>query len=108
MIGKWNIKCKKHGFVINHHSRFHYIIIINASIDSDKVFANINFRFYFDFSSTYVGVGMICPYMVNVSLLIGAILSWGIMWPLIEQKKGSWYSAELPASSLHGIQGYRV
>ncbi|CAA3023759.1 probable metal-nicotianamine transporter YSL7 [Olea europaea subsp. europaea] len=65
-------------------------------------------RFYFDFSSTYVGVGMICPYMVNVSLLVGAIVSWGIMWPLIESKKGSWYSADLSASSLHGIQGYRV
>ncbi|KAH6809804.1 YELLOW STRIPE like 7 [Perilla frutescens var. frutescens] len=65
-------------------------------------------RFYFDFSATYVGVGMICPYMVNVSLLIGAIISWGIMWPFIESKKGDWYRADLPASSLHGIQGYRV
>ncbi|CBI27130.3 unnamed protein product, partial [Vitis vinifera] len=65
-------------------------------------------RFYFDFSSTYVGVGMICPYMVNVSLLLGSILSWGIMWPLIEKKAGIWYSADLPANSLHGIQGYRV
>ncbi|WRX13687.1 Oligopeptide transporter [Theobroma cacao] len=67
-----------------------------------------NKRFYFDFSSTYVGVGMICPYMVNVSLLIGAIISWGIMWPMIESKKGIWYSANLSPSSLHGIQGYRV
>ncbi|KAI3429118.1 uncharacterized protein J3R85_008528 [Psidium guajava] len=65
-------------------------------------------RFYFDFSATYVGVGMICPYMVNISLLIGAVLSWGIMWPLIETKKGDWYSADLSPSSLHGIQGYRV
>ncbi|KAL6561190.1 putative metal-nicotianamine transporter ysl7 [Orobanche minor] len=65
-------------------------------------------RFYFDFSATYVGVGMICPYMVNISLLIGAIFSWGILWPAIESKKGDWYSAQLPASSLHGIQGYRV
>ncbi|KAK6139111.1 hypothetical protein DH2020_027146 [Rehmannia glutinosa] len=64
-------------------------------------------RFYFDFSATYVGVGMICPYMVNVSLLMGAIFSWGILWPAIESKKGDWYSAKLPASSLHGIQGYR-
>nr|GEY72638.1 probable metal-nicotianamine transporter YSL7 [Tanacetum cinerariifolium] len=64
--------------------------------------------FYFDFSSTYVGVGMICPYMVNISLLIGAIMSWGIMWPIIEAKKGTWYSADLSATSLHGIQGYRV
>ncbi|CAH9100047.1 unnamed protein product [Cuscuta europaea] len=65
-------------------------------------------RFYFDFSSTYVGVGMLCPYMVNVSLLIGAVISWGILWPWIETKKGVWYAADLPASSLHGIQGYRV
>lgn len=65
-------------------------------------------RFYFDFSATYVGVGMICPYLINVSLLLGAILSWGIMWPLINDRKGDWYSAQLPASSLHGLQGYRV
>ncbi|XP_009758111.1 putative metal-nicotianamine transporter YSL7 [Nicotiana tabacum] len=65
-------------------------------------------KFYFDFSSTYVGVGMLCPYMVNVSLLIGAIVSWAIMWPMIEAKKGDWYSAQLTAASLHGIQGYRV
>ncbi|XP_074289864.1 putative metal-nicotianamine transporter YSL7 [Silene latifolia] len=65
-------------------------------------------RFYFDFSATYVGVGMICPYIINISLMIGAILSWGIMWPLIGTKKGDWYSKDVSASSLHGIQGYRV
>ncbi|KAG5619961.1 hypothetical protein H5410_005179 [Solanum commersonii] len=65
-------------------------------------------KFYFDFSSTYVGVGMLCPYMVNISLLSGAIVSWAIMWPMIEEKKGDWYSAQLSATSLHGIQGYRV
>ncbi|XP_015070576.1 probable metal-nicotianamine transporter YSL7 [Solanum pennellii] len=65
-------------------------------------------RFYFDFSATYVGVGMICPYLVNVSLLVGAILSWGIMWPLIEDRKGHWYPADQSPTSLHGIQGYRV
>ncbi|EEF30280.1 probable metal-nicotianamine transporter YSL7 [Ricinus communis] len=65
-------------------------------------------RFFFDFSSTYVGVGMICPYMVNISLLLGAIVSWGIMWPLIEAKKGIWFPDHLPGNSLHGIQGYRI
>ncbi|KAL6959734.1 putative metal-nicotianamine transporter ysl7 [Sarracenia purpurea var. burkii] len=70
-----------------------------------KAFEN---RFYFDFSATYVGVGMICPYLINISLLVGAILSWGIMWPLILDRKGDWFSAELPTSSLHGLQGYRV
>ncbi|KAJ3680263.1 hypothetical protein LUZ60_016541 [Juncus effusus] len=65
-------------------------------------------KFYFDFSPTYVGVGMICPYIVNISVLLGGILSWGVMWPLINNKKGSWFSAELPPSNLHGLQGYRV
>ncbi|KAL8534916.1 hypothetical protein ACS0TY_010814 [Phlomoides rotata] len=65
-------------------------------------------RFYFDFSATYVGVGMICPYMVNISLLIGAIFSWGFLWPFIQSKEGDWYPANLKPSNLHGIQGYRV
>ncbi|KAK7349004.1 hypothetical protein VNO80_23824 [Phaseolus coccineus] len=64
--------------------------------------------FYFDFSPTYVGVGMICPYVINASLLLGAIISWGILWPWIEHKKGIWYSADLPTSSLNGVQGYRI
>lgn len=66
------------------------------------------FRFFFDFSPTYVGVGMICPYIVNVSVLLGGILSWGVMWPLIAKKKGSWYPADIGDSSLHGLQAYRV
>lgn len=65
-------------------------------------------RFYFDFSATYVGVGMICPYIINISLLVGAILSWGIMWPLIDTRKGSWYPADLSSSNLNGLQGYKV
>lgn len=67
-----------------------------------------NCRFFFDFSATYIGAGMICPYIVNISVLVGGILSWGIMWPLIQNKKGDWYSAELPDSSFHGFQGYKV
>lgn len=51
---------------------------------------------------------MICPHIVNVSVLLGGILSWGIMWPLIRNKKGSWYAASLSETSLHGLQGYRV
>ncbi|KAJ8511250.1 hypothetical protein OPV22_001684 [Ensete ventricosum] len=65
-------------------------------------------KFYFDFSATYVGVGMICPHIVNLSLLLGAILSWGIMWPLISNQKGHWYPADTGKDSLNGLQGYRV
>ncbi|XP_065880720.1 probable metal-nicotianamine transporter YSL8 [Euphorbia lathyris] len=65
-------------------------------------------KFYFDFSATYVGVGMICPYIVNISLLLGGVLSWGLMWPLIDTRKGDWFSADLKSSDIHGLQGYRV
>ncbi|KAF3794965.1 putative metal-nicotianamine transporter [Nymphaea thermarum] len=70
-----------------------------------KAYAN---RFYFDFSSTYVGTGMLCPYIVNISLLLGSILSWGILWPIIDGKAGDWYSADLPKSSLHSLNGYKI
>ncbi|XP_057857692.2 probable metal-nicotianamine transporter YSL12 isoform X1 [Cryptomeria japonica] len=63
-------------------------------------------RFYFDFSMTYVGTGMICPHLVNVSLLLGAIMSWGLMWPLIKNNKGDWYTAS--DTSMQGLQGYKV
>ena len=65
-------------------------------------------RFYFDFSTTYVGVGMICPHIINVSLLVGGILSWGLMWPLIGDRKGDWYPADLSSDSFSGLQGYKV
>jgi hypothetical protein len=51
---------------------------------------------------------MICSPMINASLLIGVVISWAIMWPLIEGKRGHWYRTNLSASDRHGIQGYRV
>uniref|UniRef100_A0A1J3HEJ5 Metal-nicotianamine transporter YSL2 n=1 Tax=Noccaea caerulescens TaxID=107243 RepID=A0A1J3HEJ5_NOCCA len=64
--------------------------------------------FYFDFSMTYVGAGMICSHLVNLSLLLGAILSWGIMWPLIANLKGEWFPASLEESSMKSLTGYKV
>ncbi|CAN8265027.1 unnamed protein product [Cochlearia groenlandica] len=64
--------------------------------------------FFFDFSMTYVGAGMICSHLVNLSLLFGAILSWGIMWPLIARLKGEWFPATLPESSMKSLNGYKV
>jgi hypothetical protein len=39
------------------------------------------------------GSGMICPHIVNWSMMLGAIISWGIMWPLFTQKEGIWWVA---------------
>ncbi|KAI3941366.1 hypothetical protein MKW98_011863 [Papaver atlanticum] len=64
--------------------------------------------FFFDFSMTYVGAGMICSHIVNLSLLFGAILSWGVMWPLIHDRKGEWYGAKLSEGSMKSLSGYKV
>lgn len=51
---------------------------------------------------------MICSHLVNLSLLLGAVLSWGVMWPLISELKGDWYPNTLPESSMRSLQGYKV
>ncbi|KAF3432765.1 hypothetical protein FNV43_RR23867 [Rhamnella rubrinervis] len=64
--------------------------------------------FYFDFSMTYIGAGMICSHLVNLSLLLGAVVSWGIMWPLIKGLKGEWFPETLSESSMKSLNGYKV
>uniref|UniRef100_A0A0D3GYE3 Uncharacterized protein n=1 Tax=Oryza barthii TaxID=65489 RepID=A0A0D3GYE3_9ORYZ len=64
--------------------------------------------FYFNFSTTNVGIGMICPPMITASMLAGSIVSWGILWPYIETKAGRWFPENLDANDLGGIMGYRV
>lgn len=64
--------------------------------------------FYFDFSLTYVGTGMICSHIVNLSLLLGAVISYGMMWPLLHKLRGEWFPAEIPESSMKSLNGYKV
>ncbi|XP_059628982.1 metal-nicotianamine transporter YSL3-like isoform X3 [Cornus florida] len=51
---------------------------------------------------------MICSHLVNLSLLFGAVLSWGIIWPLISEQKGDWFPKTLPESSMKSLNGYKV
>lgn len=32
---------------------------------------------------------MICPHWVNYSMMVGAIVSWGLMWPLLRGMEGA-------------------
>nr|GMD01255.1 probable metal-nicotianamine transporter YSL6 [Ipomoea batatas] len=66
------------------------------------------YRFYFDFSPTYIGCGLICPHIVNCSVLLGAIISWGFLWPFISQRAGDWYPADLESNDFKGLYGYKV
>ncbi len=52
--------------------------------------------------------GMIIPYVVSYSLMFGAVISNGIMWPLISAKEGDWYPAGQSAQSFQGLFGYKV
>ncbi|KAG8390443.1 hypothetical protein BUALT_Bualt01G0083900 [Buddleja alternifolia] len=70
-----------------------------------KAFKN---TFYFDFSMTYIGAGMICSHLVNLSLLLGAVLSWGVMWPLIRNEKGDWFPKNISEGSMKSLNGYKV
>ena len=41
-------------------------------------------------------------------MLLGAILSWGILWPFIESKAGDWYPEGLESTDFNGLLGYKV
>lgn len=53
-------------------------------------FKALEYTWNFDWQHNYIGAGMICPHIVNWSMLLGAILSWGVMWPLMEKREGDW------------------
>ncbi|CAL5094045.1 unnamed protein product [Urochloa decumbens] len=64
-------------------------------------------RFFFDFSPSFVGLGMIVPHVVNFGLLFGAITSWGLLFPFLDSKRGQWYYTE-SNTSLSGANGYKI
>lgn len=64
--------------------------------------------FYFDFSLPLIGSGMICPLIVDCSVMFGAIISWGLMWPLIKTRAGDWYPADSGSKNFQGLFGYQV
>ena len=51
---------------------------------------------YFEFGIPYIGAGFITPLWVNVGMMEGAIVSWGLAWPLIKNREGSWCVADAP------------
>lgn len=64
--------------------------------------------FYFNFSPSYVGFGLISPHIVNFSVFLGSVISWGFLWPFISAQAGHWYPDNLGNSDLRGLYGYKV
>ncbi|KAL2333125.1 hypothetical protein Fmac_014338 [Flemingia macrophylla] len=65
-------------------------------------------QFYLELSAAYIGIGMMCPHITNISQLVGGILAAVILCPFLETKKGHWYPSELEPSSIYGLEGYKV
>lgn len=51
---------------------------------------------------------MICPHIVDWSMLLGAVLAYGVMWPAIAREAGVWYPAGLKERDFSGLYGYKV
>ena len=48
------------------------------------------------------------PLGVAWSLLLGAAASWGLLYPVLDSKKGSWYADGLPSWDARGLFGYQL
>ncbi|KAF6265154.1 putative metal-nicotianamine transporter YSL6-like protein [Scenedesmus sp. NREL 46B-D3] len=70
--------------------------------------AALAWTWHFDFQQQYVGAGMLVPPVVAWSMMLGAVLSWGVMWPLLARREGDWYPAGLPGSDMQGLVGYKI
>lgn len=43
----------------------------------------LQWTWHFDFQQQYIGAGMLVPHVVAWSMMLGAVLSWGVLWPLL-------------------------
>jgi hypothetical protein len=41
-------------------------------------------------------------------MLAGALISWGVMWPVLNSKQGEWFPANLAAWDVRGLYGYQL
>uniref|UniRef100_J3LXA8 Uncharacterized protein n=1 Tax=Oryza brachyantha TaxID=4533 RepID=J3LXA8_ORYBR len=64
--------------------------------------------FYFNFNPSYVGYGLISPHIVNCSVFLGSVISWGFLWPFIAKQAGDWYPDNLSSTDFRGLYGYKV
>ncbi|RCV33334.1 hypothetical protein SETIT_7G075900v2 [Setaria italica] len=82
----------------------------SCGFDNFPTFGLLAFQntFYFNFSPSYVGFGLISPHIVNCSVFLGSVISWCFLWPFISAKAGHWYPDNLGNSDFRGLYGYKV
>ncbi|KAM3386675.1 hypothetical protein ACQJBY_009930 [Aegilops geniculata] len=82
----------------------------SCGFDNFPTFGVVAFKntFYFNFNPSYVGYGLISPHIVNCSVFLGSVISWGFLWPFIAKQSGDWYPDNLSSSDFRGLYGYKV
>lgn len=48
------------------------------------------------------------PAGVSWSMLVGGVISWGLLWPVLSGKEGSWYRSGLLGWDIRGVFGYHL
>ncbi|CAN6234812.1 unnamed protein product [Urochloa humidicola] len=82
----------------------------SCGFDNFPTFGLVAFQntFFFNFSPSYVGFGLISPHIVNCSVFLGSVISWGFLWPFISAQAGHWYPDNLGNNDFRGLYGYKV
>lgn len=68
----------------------------------------LRYTWNFDFQLPLVGLGILAPISVTWSVLIGGLVSWGLLWPVLSSKEGKWFPRELQPWDIRGVFGYRL
>ncbi|WIA09164.1 hypothetical protein OEZ85_008575 [Tetradesmus obliquus] len=66
----------------------------------------LRYTWNFDFALPFVGLGILAPISVAWSMLLGGLLSWGLLWPLLSRMEGTWFPQRLEPWDIRGAYGY--
>jgi hypothetical protein len=66
----------------------------------------LRYTWNFDFNLPFVGLGILAPISVTWSMLVGGLISWGLLLPLLSQMEGKWFASRLEPWDIRGAYGY--
>jgi hypothetical protein len=66
----------------------------------------LRYTWNFDFALPFVGLGILAPISVTWSMLVGGLVSWGLLWPLLSRMEGQWFATRLEPWDIRGAYGY--
>jgi hypothetical protein len=65
----------------------------------------LSYSWNFDFQLSLLGLGIIAPLSVAWSLVVGAVVSWGLLWPVLSTREGAWFPSGEARRAVCGMLG---